>query len=457
MKELSVWTPDMETTYKDKRSNQAILAGTADYAFENFAKYWKKYHSIITSGGNIDRLKEALGVDDLDIENFDYKDYSIIRIPYELVPDGFMDPKTVARARATNHSSIYQKEYAACFPDDSDGFFKRSLINSCTVSEQNPITLNNRQIWFNAGLTGNPNLKYVFGVDPASENDNFAIVVLELHPDHTRVVYTWTTTRSRFNQRKNLGHEEETTFFNHCGRKIRDLMKVFPCVRIGIDSQGGGYILEETLHDVDKVEDGEQLLWPVIDENKEKPTDGKAGLHILELVQFANADWVAVANNGLKKDMESHELLFPSLNSVDLALAVESDRMAQDRGNDNRVSDLLEDCVLEIEELKTELSTIVKTQTSVAGRDRWDSPEEKKPNSKKGRMRKDRYSALLIASMLARQINRADARLVYDVVGGFAQQQDTHKRDKKAKMYEGPDWFSQGNDAARFYGQVNRR
>jgi len=458
MKELGIWSEELEEGYKGRRQNQSILSGTCDYAFENFAKYWQRYHNIIHSKGDPNRLKEILNVEDLDMENFDYRDYSIIRVPYEVIPEGFMDSKTVTRAKATSHSGIYAKEYGAVFPNDSDGFFKRTLINACTTSEQAPIIINGRSIWFNAGITGHPNLRYVYGIDPASENDNFAIVVLELHPDHTRVVYSWTTTRSKFNQQKNLGHSTENTFFHYCGRKIRDLMKVFPCARIGIDSQGGGYVLEETLHDPDKIEGNEQLIWQVIDDLKEKPTDGKPGLHILELIQFANAEWTAVANNGLKKDMEDRVLLFPQLNSVDLALAVESDYIASKRGDSTKISESLEDCVLEIEELKDELSTIVKTQTTAANRDRWDTPEIKLPNGKKGRMRKDRYSALLIANMLARQIHRAEEKLTYDVVGGFAQQQDTRKRDRKAKMYNGPDWFSQsGNSAAAFYGQVKRK
>ena len=36
--------------------------------------------------------------------------------------------------------------------------------------------------------------------------------------------------------------------------------------------------------------------------------------------------------------------------------------------------DTLEDCVMEIEELKDELSMIVMTQTST-GREKWDTPE----------------------------------------------------------------------------------
>ena len=58
-----------------------------------------------------------------------------------------------------------------------------------------------------------------------------------------------------------------------------------------------------------------------------------------------------------------------------------------------KLYDTLEDTAMEIEELKDELSTIVMTITT-AGRERWNTPEVKLGSGKKGRMRKDRYSAL---------------------------------------------------------------
>ena len=77
-------------------------------------------------------------------------------------------------------------------------------------------------------------------------------------------------------------------------------MLKFPCVHIALDAQGGGIAVEEALHDRDKLREGELPIWPIIDIDKEKDTDGHAGLHILELCQFAKADWLAEANHGLR-------------------------------------------------------------------------------------------------------------------------------------------------------------
>jgi len=226
---------------------------------------------------------------------------------------------------------------------------------------------------------------------------------------------------------------DEDDFYSYCAKKIRDLMKVFPCAEIALDAQGGGIAVMEALQDKDKIRDGEVAIYPTIEE-KEKDTDHKAGLHILKICQFAKADWLAEANHGLRKDFEDRIVLFPFFDSVSIGLSIEDDKIA------NRKYDTLEDCVMEIEELKDELSMIVMTQTST-GRERWDTPEVKVAAGKKNRLRKDRYSSLIMANMSARSLSIEKDAIEYGAIGGFAQQDNSAKYDNE-KMYYGPAWFS---------------
>lgn len=449
MREAGLWNDELESL-QIKKSNQAIIAGTADYSFKHFASYWKRYKAIINSRGDRHKLEEIFNGEVPD--SFNWKDYSIIRIPYEIIPKGFMDDKQVSRAKATIHTGIYNMEYAACFTEDSDGFFRRSLIESCVVNESKPIVIGNGPVLFDVSVKGNPDLQYIYGIDPASEKDNFSIIILELHKDHSRIVYAWTTNRNNFKDRQKTGLINEHDFYGFCARKIRNLMKVFPCARIGMDAQGGGVAIEEALHDPGKLEEGEVLIWPVID-GKPKDTDDQQGLHILELVQFARADWTAQANHGLRKDLEDKVLLFPRFDQVSLALALDKegkDIMTADLSN---IYDNESDCILEIEELKNELTTIVMTQTSTGpnARDRWDTPDVKLPNGKKGKLRKDRYSALLIANMLARQLSRTLEPVSFEVIGNNLA--DVGKKD--GQMYKGPSWFVDGANA-NIYGGIYR-
>lgn len=435
MKELGIWTEEMDSL-QTRKSNQAIIAGTADYSFKHFAQYWERYRSIIHSKGNDEALKDIFKGEVP--HNFNWKDYSIVRMPYELIPKGFMDDRQVARAKATIHSGIYNMEYAACFTKDSSGFFKRSLIEGCVANTASPIMIAEQPITFEAMVKGDPEKKYVYGIDPASEQDNFCIVIIELHANHSRIVYCWTTNRTNFKKRQKTGLVSENDFYGFCARKIRNLMKIFPCERIGLDAQGGGVAIEEALHDSDKLEEHEVPIWPIINPNKRKDTDDKAGLHILELVQFARADWTSQANHGLRKDFEDRVLLFPAFDNLTLGLAMEKDSQDVIADELDPIYDTLSECILELEELKNELTTIVMSQTSnsAGARERWDTPDVKGAQSKRGKLRKDRYSSLIIANSIARSISRSDKPIEYEVIGGS---DGVYTDDKK--LYKGPDWF----------------
>jgi len=416
------------------KDNQIILSGTAYYDFNHFAVYWKKWKQIIKSKGSRSRLREVFNGEDAP-EGFDWTQYSIIRIPYELLPPGFMDAAQVARSKATVHAGIYQMEFGACFTRDSQGFFKRSLIESCVVSNDNCVKdSQGNEISFEAKLIGDPDKRYVFGVDPASEVDNFSIVVIEINPDHRRIVHCWTTNRSEHKAKVKKGFAAETDYYAYCARKIRDLMRLFPCVHVAMDAQGGGIAVMESLHDKDKIKEDEVAIWPVIDENKEKDTDDERGLHILEMCQFAKYDWLAEANHSLRKDFEDKALLFPFFDTVSLGLSAAED------GLKDRSYDTLEQCVMDIEELKDELSMIQMTQTT-NGRDRWDTPEVIVGAGKKSKMRKDRYSALIMANIASRNIMRTVAPEEYKFFGGFATYEQAERKNDE-NMYSGPNWFT---------------
>lgn len=419
------------------KSNQIILSGTAYYDFNHFADYWKRYCAIIKSGGDPHKLAEVFGGEVPG--DFNWKDYAVYRIPVDLLPPGYMDEGQIARSKATVHSGIFDMEYGAVFSTDSKGFFKRSLIESCVCSEKKPIVLPSGEVFFSATTRGNTQSKYIIGVDPASEEDNFSIVVLEIMPDHRRVVYAWTTTRERYRESFKANITNEDNFYGYCARKIRDLMKTFPTVEIALDSQGGGVAVMEALHDRDKLQAGELAIWPTIDPDKPAETDGEPGLHILKLCKFVDSMWTAEANHGLRKDLEDKVLIFPFFDSATLGFSLEDDKKS------NRTSDTLEDCVIEIEQLKDELALIVLTQTA-SGREKWDTPHGGFSSKTKSKLRKDRYSALLMANDSARRMLVERTGIEYDEdycrTVGFAER--FVSKESGRDNYHGPAWFIEG-------------
>lgn len=410
--------------------NQIIISGTCGYDFEHFADYWRKYKTIIESQGDAEKMSDIFpdGIPN----RFDWKDYSIIRIPYSKIPEGFLDENILTRAKATLHSGTFACEFGAVFSKDSAGFFKRSLIDSCVASEKHLDSPYWPKAWcptpFDAAVRGDPNKEYLIAIDPASEVDNFSIIVLELWAEHRRIVYCWTTNKKQHRAAIQAGVTQENDFYAYCARTIRNLMAVFPCKRIAIDGQGGGIGVIEALHNKNNIrpEYHEKPIWPIIDMEKPAPTDHEPGEHIIEVCQFASAEWTQEANNALRKDMEDKTLLFPRFDSVSLELASGFDRARQaeleikNPGMEIRIYNTIEDCVLEIEELKDELTSIIHTRvgTGVNMRDRWDTPEVKGKTGKKGRLRKDRYSALLMANITAKRMQTTRTVIQSGAMGG---------------------------------------
>tara|TARA_R110000824_G_scaffold152858_1_gene324245 strand:- start:2441 stop:4492 length:2052 start_codon:yes stop_codon:yes gene_type:complete len=417
--------------------NQTIIAGTAYYAFNHFYEYFVRQREIVRSKGDEKYLEENVFKGKIP-DGFDWTHYSVMRIPEGLLPEGFLDKSQLAQAKAMLHASRYDMEYEACFAKDSEGFFRRSLVERCVTTE--PVTaLSGEEVSFNSMIIGNPNKKYVYGIDPASENDNFSIVVLEQNEDHSRVVYVWTCSRQVMRERIKTKKESRLeSFYTYCARKILDLMKIFPTNNIAIDAQGGGIAIMEALHDNSTLRKGENPVWPYVKhddkdpfywESKDKPTDGEAGLHILHMIQFAKSEFTFKANHNLRKDLETQNLLFPKFDTILLSEAITDDKLS------DRHYDTLEDCVMEIESLKDELATIEHTQTS-SGRDKWDTPQTVGAGGKKGRLRKDRYSALLMANEVCHSLSNQLEGQEHKFTGGYAQQ---NKEKIGGQLYTGPD------------------
>jgi hypothetical protein len=360
-----------------------------------------------------------------------------------------------------NSYSLMNATIHNCFSSDSDGFFKASLINECVVSQ--PIRLSTGTVVepFSATLFGDRRRDYVFGIDPASQEDNFAIVILELHDDHARVVHVWTTNADMHKERINQSRASKSAspvegdFFAFCTRKIRDLMAIFPCKHIAMDSQGGGRTIAESLHNDKYLEGEESLIWEINDKSplwdkKNRDTDSEAGSHILELVNFRDNTYTCDANHGMKNDLEKHLLLFPFFDAIEIVLAGKDD-MEKRRDNDT-----LEDCVMEIEETKNELTIIKHSQTEFSHLEKWGTPEKKEPGQKKGRLHDDRYSALLMANMAARRLRNKPKQVEYVPAGGFVGQIKPGE-DKNLPLYIGPSWFTEGIKESGGYGTGIKR
>jgi hypothetical protein len=380
-----------------EKGNQIVYSGTAYYGFNHFARRHQMWQDIIRSKGDLERVAEIFGGKNLIPDGFDYKDYAIIRIPHTHLPEGLLDQRQLAHAKASIPRNIYLMEYGAIFVKDSDGFFPRSLIEGCTVGPNKPIDTPDGAITFTPLMRGNSKCKYVMGIDPAAEKDNLAVIILEVWPNHCRVVYCWSVNKKEFTERKKNGLITDDDYYAYCCSQIRNFTKLFNPVRIEMDSQGGGYAISEMLRNKKLLDTkgGDFPIYEVIDFEDPKETDGETdGRHILHLVK-QSSEYNQEANIALHKSLETRTLLFPAFDTVKMYAALEAEKSI------GVLFDTYEENVFNLEELKNELCTIQMTETAT-GREKFDTPQVVQPGAvegrtRKGRLHKDRYTALLLS------------------------------------------------------------
>jgi hypothetical protein len=169
--------------------NQVVVSGTASYKHNHFYRRYNTYRSFVSSSGDFKKLKIALeqqslgttgkskAIPDDDVQRMSkmWKHYAVYQLPYQGLPEGFLDEDTIRSDRAIMPTYRFKMEYEAAFPDDSDGFIRRSWINDATPRDpdEDPVPIE---------LYGDPRCSYVMGIDPARWNDNLGVVVLKLTP-----------------------------------------------------------------------------------------------------------------------------------------------------------------------------------------------------------------------------------------------------------------------------------
>lgn len=373
-----------------EQGNQIVYTGTANYQFNHFYKILKTHEAIILNKivGNALKVNEQLNLgeeDALHEGHLDYRDYAIIRIPYQALPESYMDERQIAQARVTMPRSLFQMEYECKFPTDSDGFFKRSLINAATPGHKE---CGGRA--FGIEIVGQSGFEYVMGVDPARKTDNFAISILQINPsDKTcKNIYCYSMRGKSWPK---------------ATRKIRELLKKFNIVRIAMDAGGGGSAVEDLLQDEKNIMPGEQAIWRYDDDEQRR----FAGRHILDMVNFTPT-WIGEANYGMAADIEHKRLLFP-YRTINVTRGIYDDTVEAE-----------EEVWENIEEQIKEICMIVVSSTKT-GIQHFDTPEL--PASQQGTLktyqRKDRYSALLLSTYAARSYLTEDERKITPAIGGW--------------------------------------
>ena len=270
--------------------------------------------------------------------------YAVWQIPYWDLPSGFLDMNNINEAKRVMSSAEFRMEYEAEMISDSEGFFKASLLDQCSLDSG-----------FHLERRGDSNSQYVMGVDPNQGGSASAGIVVIRVGASNRIV--------------NVSELKKQTT-QDLTKHVQELCRSFNIIRIFMDKGGGGKSV------CDLLEEGYNNFDPIIDRTNEDHRH-LPGRHILEMVNF-NPTWIADANFTTKAYLESKQLLFPepTVSSVSDMDAINYENVLV---------------------LKSQMLNIIVTQTST-GLLHFDTPT-------KGQ-NKDLYSALILAAQGAKMVEK---------------------------------------------------
>lgn len=267
--------------------------------------------------------------------------YAVFRIPYTLLPDGFLDEDNITSAKKEMSNLEFSMEYEAAFIPDTDGFYKASLLESCKDKEYGP------------QVVGSPGKSYILGVDPARSEDSFAICVVEVN-NPARVVHA-------------LEYQKET--FPKMAAILEDLCMAFNVQSIYMDAGGGGLAIKDILAENHRSLPGGPILDP-----EDEAHQQKSGRHILTMCNFGT-EFISDSNFAALRLLEHREILFPS----------------PPKSEDPRLAE--EESWTTITTMLQQMQTIIITETPT-GKIHFDVPK----GEGHGVHKKDLYTAFMLAA-----------------------------------------------------------
>ena len=301
-------------------SNQIIITSSGYFTFNHMYALYKVYRDEMLKGN---------------------KKYAAFRVPYKLLPPGFLDKDNVESARREMSSLEFRMEYEAAFIPDTDAFYKASLLEACSKTS------------FSTQVAGDPGKSYCLGIDPARSEDSFALAVVEIgHP--AKVVHAL---------------EIQKQPFPKMAQTIEDLCSAFNVTHIYMDAQGGGMAIADILAENPTNHAAGPLLDP-----EDEVSQLKSGRKILKLCNFSS-DFISESNFSALRLLEHRELLFPIL------------------PQQKEPNTMNEESWQTIRTMKNQMQSIELTETPT-GKHHFDVPK----GGGHGKQKKDLYTAFMLAA-----------------------------------------------------------
>lgn len=330
--------------------------------------------------------------------------YFVSQMAWNSVPVDRID-KSVIELAQSNESNMatFKREYCAQFLDGSDSYFSMEKMIKCTVPDGEKPTLK---------LSGDKDKKYILAIDPNFSNsptaDNFAMCVVELDPDKE--------------QRGTVVHS-----YAEAGRDLKDhirylhyLLTHFNIVMICIDYAGYQFIEAANEHELfknDKInlnlfeftaeKDGQEYS----EELKKARNQYNTEIGRIVFSQYFTADFIRKANEWLQGCIDYKRIWFggsikANVEAFNLAISsgINADRLfPSDKldKNESPLGYLIDGQETLIKQTKYEAASI-EVKSTARGTQSFDLPQIMKRDTSQDRMRRDSYTALMLATWCMR-------------------------------------------------------
>lgn len=368
-----------ESERRKIKGNSIIALSSASFKFEDLYKeIFLKYCEKIS-----DSRAE-------DVNHF------VFRIGYEAV-EGFgrIDTKLINEAKTTSSKAQFDREYRAIFTDQGTGYYSYQSLEDATVGYGCQPMIKVR------GDTGK---KYILGIDPnaslSETADNFAMALLELNEDGKAgiLVHAYALANSKISKRAEY---------------LKYLLNNFNIVYIIIDNSGGPIFIstaEEILGGFPKplsIFPNTLMDGPEGVREARKNYNSAAG-RIIHSQVFSKGDFIRLANEMLQANIQHKRLMFGGeIDDKEVgSSAAKTLEMVKNQGinvnslefrgdldsvGDERVMDFIDHLNYLIRSTKKELTLIDESRG-------FNLPLDMKDTKNPTRVRRDSYTALLLAN-----------------------------------------------------------
>lgn len=367
-------------------TQKLIGLSSASYTCEYLYKKYKQYEDMIYDEKKVDEYGAT---------------YFVSQLSWDSIPQDRMDKEIIKMASSNaSQSANFKREYCAQFVDGSDSYFSMNKMLACSVPDkENPTLL----------LRGAKDKKYLLAIDPNASNsstsDDFAMCLLELEEKDDRMIGTIVHT------------------YAESGRDLKDhikylhyLMTNFNIEMVIIDHAGFQFIdaaNENELFRRDKINlkifefSAEKDGVEYDEELKKAKREYNKTIGRIVYTQYFTTDFIRKGNEWLQSCFDYKKIWFGGCikgneRAFDKAISTGLDpySFANMEGCDKDETGMTYFIDTQEEQLaQTRYQcAAVEVKTSARGVLSFDLPDNMKKNKGADRMRRDSYTALMLAA-----------------------------------------------------------